>query len=134
MSLMLFHANVLLCNRPEMMFPWRVAFLDRFSKSWWYISGFQTFHLMISGIGNVLRGALATIFIISVFRFKFYKKPGRSVIGGSQASEELLWALKAEILSEFSHKLGWDEKSAYDFIMAGLTSLLHVEEIQGKRF
>ena len=39
-------------------------------------------------------------------------------------SEELPWAVKAEILSEFSHKLrcsGWDEKSRYDFIMAGLT-------------
>ena len=45
-------------------------------------------------------------------RFKFYKKPVSNPL------------LISEILSEFSHKLkcsGWDEKSRYDFIMAGLT-------------
>ena len=41
-------------------------------------------------------------------------------------SRELPWAEKVEILSEFSHKLmcsGWDKKTSYDFIMAGLTRL-----------
>ena len=80
-------------------------------------------------------------------RFKFYKKPvsnplliskdsampfqtKRAALSSEalrrlrNTSEELPWAVKAEILSEFSHKLkcsGWDEKSRYDFIMAGLT-------------
>ena len=37
---------------------------------------------------------------------------------------DLPWSEKAEILSEFSHKLmcsGWTERHRYDFIMAGLT-------------
>ena len=39
-------------------------------------------------------------------------------------SRDLPWEQKAEILSEFSHKLmlsGWDAGARYDFIMAGLT-------------
>ena len=39
-------------------------------------------------------------------------------------SRELPWAQKAEILSEFSHKLmlsGWDAEARHDFIMAGVT-------------
>ena len=38
-------------------------------------------------------------------------------------SRELPWSQKAEILSEFSHKLmlsGWDAGARFDFIMAGL--------------
>ena len=80
-------------------------------------------------------------------RFKFFKNPVSNPLLNSKdsampfqtkraalssealrrlrnTSQELPWAEKAEILSEFSHKLmcsGWDKKTSYDFIMAGLT-------------
>ena len=80
-------------------------------------------------------------------RFKFFKKPvfnplliskdsakpfktKRAALSSEalrrlrNTSRELPWVEKAEILSEFSHKLmcsGWDKKSSYEFIMAGLT-------------
>ena len=62
-------------------------------------------------------------------RFKFLKKPVSNPLlliskDSALSSEVLPWAVKAEILSEFSHKLecsGWDENSRYALIMAGLT-------------
>ena len=72
-------------------------------------------------------------------RFKFLKKPVSNPLlliskDSALSSEVLPWAVKAEILSEFSHKLecsGWDEKSRYAFIMAELTAPATAGESRG---